>query len=113
MPQGERDALVEQLTIVEEEANKKIAWKSAEDASVPNSGQVLFNPAPDGRGTEVKVILAYDPPAGVFGALFAKLFGEEPAIQIQEDLRHVKQLLEAGEIPTTEGQPKGTCNGCH
>ena len=102
-------------TIVEEQPNKKIAWKSTENSKVPNSGQVLFSEAPEGRGTEVKVLLAYDPPAGIFGALYSKLFGEDPAMQVQEDLRHAKQLLEAGEIPTTEGQPKGSCstNGRH
>ena len=98
-------------TIVEEEANRKIAWKSSEDSSVPNSGQVLFREGPAGRGTEVKVLLAYDPPAGVFGALYAKFFGEEPGMQVEDDLRRAKQLLEAQEIPTTEGQPRGTCNG--
>ena len=80
---------------------------------MPNSGQVLFSEGPEGRGTEVKVLLAYDPPAGIFGALYTKLFGEDPATQIHEDLRKAKQLLEAGEIPTTEGQPKGSCNGRH
>jgi uncharacterized membrane protein len=97
--------------IIGEEPNKRIAWKSLEGADVPNVGQVLFQPAPANRGTEVRVILAYDPPAGIFGALYAKLFGEEPAQQIHEDLRHLKQMLEAGETPTIEGQPKGTCTG--
>ena len=35
--------------------------------------------------------------------------GQEPGQQIQEDLRHFKQMMEAGEIPTTEGQPTGRC----
>ncbi len=95
-------------TIIEEIPNKKIAWKSADDAQVPNSGQVLFEPAPANRGTEVKVILAYDPPAGIFGEIFAKLFGQEPSQQIREDLRRIKQILEAGENPRIEGQPQGT-----
>jgi uncharacterized membrane protein len=37
----------------------------------------------------------------------AKLFGEEPQMQVRGDLRRFKNLLEAGEIPTTEGQPHG------
>ncbi len=94
-------------TIIEEIPNKKIAWKSAEGADVANSGQVLFEKAPGDRGTEVKVVLAYDPPAGIFGEIFAKLFGESPAQQVRDDLRHVKQILETGEKPTIEGQPQG------
>ena len=35
------------------------------------------------------------------------LVGEEPALQIEEDLRRFKQTMEAGEILTTEGQPAG------
>ena len=46
-------------------------------------------------------------PAGPAGALLAKLFGEEPEMQIRDDLRRFKCLVETGEIPTTEGQPSG------
>jgi len=35
------------------------------------------------------------------------LFGEEPEQQIREDLRRFKELMEAGEIATTDGQPHG------
>jgi len=55
----------------------------------------------------VKVSLQYNPPGGTVGATVAKLFGEEPERQIQEDLRRFKQLMETGETPTTEGQPSG------
>ena len=41
------------------------------------------------------------------GAAFAKLMGKDPKKQIQQDLRRFKHLMEAGEIPTTEGQPVG------
>jgi uncharacterized membrane protein len=37
----------------------------------------------------------------------AKLFGEEPDQQVREDLRHFKEIMEAGEIPTVTGQPSG------
>jgi uncharacterized membrane protein len=39
--------------------------------------------------------------------MVAKLFGEEPEQQIQEDLRRFKQIMEAGEVASTEGQPSG------
>jgi uncharacterized membrane protein len=38
----------------------------------------------------------------------AKLFGEDPELQIKEDLRRFRMLMEAGEIATTEGQPRGS-----
>jgi len=44
----------------------------------------------------------------VVASALAKLFGEEPEQQIGDDLRRFKMLMEAGEIATTEGQPKGS-----
>ena len=93
--------------IVNEKTNQLIAWQSCEGADIDHWGVVRFVPAPGGRGTEVTVELEYEPIAGLFGASIAKLFGEEPAQQIEEDLRRFKQLMEAGEVPTTEGQPRG------
>lgn len=93
--------------IISEQENESIAWRSLPDADVPNSGAVRFVPAPHGRGTEVHVTIGYHPPAGALGAAVAKLFGEEPNQQVEEDLRRFKRLMETGEIATTEGQPRG------
>ena len=87
--------------------NEMIAWRSLEGSQVANAGSVHFRPAPEGRGTEVRVVLKYDPPAGVLGAWVAKLFGEAPEQQIEEDLRRFKGLMETGETATTMGQTSG------
>ena len=55
----------------------------------------------------VKVALDYIPPAGKVGALVAKMTGEEPEMQVEDDLLRFKALMETGEIPTIEGQPVG------
>jgi uncharacterized membrane protein len=93
--------------ILEDRENEFISWASVEGADVENSGFIRFKKAPGDRGTEVKVVLEYSPPGGALAAAFAKLFGEEPEQQIGDDLRRFKMLMEAGEIATTEGQPKG------
>lgn len=93
--------------ITEDRPDEAIGWKSAEGADVENSGTVRFEPGPAGRGTVVRVRLRYRPPAGALGAAVAKLFGEEPRQQAQEDLRRFKRVMEIGEVPTTEGQPAG------
>ncbi len=93
--------------IINDEPGKLIAWRSREGAEIPNAGTVRFAPAPGDEGTEVTVTLEYNPPAGKLGAWFAKLSGQEPAQQVTEALRRFKALMEAGEIPTTEGQPSG------
>ena len=94
-------------TIINEHPNELIAWRSREEAEIPNAGSVRFHPAPGDEGTEVTVNLEYDPPAGKLGSLVAKLTGEEPAQQVEEALRRFKALMEAGEIPTTDGQSVG------
>jgi uncharacterized membrane protein len=91
--------------IVGEKENEVISWRSLAGADVPNAGSVRFRDS--GRGTEVRVSLKYQPPAGALGAAVAKLFGEEPEVQITEDLGRFKQLMETGVTATTEGQPSG------
>lgn len=94
--------------IIEERENEFISWASVEGADVDNSGFVRFKKAPGDRGTEVKVVMEYAPPGGAVTSAIAKLFGEEPEQQIGDELRRFKMLMEAGEIATTEGQPKGS-----
>lgn len=86
--------------------NEKIGWKSSEISEIKNSGTVEFLPTTN-RGTVVRVVLTYEPPAGKLGSLVAKLFGEEPSQQVAEDLRRFKRLMEAGLIMKVEGQPSG------
>lgn len=90
-----------------ERENELLAWRTLPGADVDHAGSVLFRDAPAGNGTEVKVELQYNPPAGTAGAVISKLWGEEPTMQIEDDLRRLKQILEVGEVLTTEGQPRG------
>lgn len=91
--------------IINEIDDRLIAWQSIEGSMIATAGSVNFDET--AHGTRVRIHLQYSPPAGKFGAAVAWLFGEEPRIQIHEDLRRFKQLLETGEIPTIEGQPSG------
>jgi uncharacterized membrane protein len=47
--------------------------------------------------------MTYEAPGGTAGKLFAKLFGEEPAQQLYDDLRRVKSLIETGEVARSRG----------
>jgi uncharacterized membrane protein len=93
--------------ITEDRPNELIAWRSLEGSQVENSGLVRFEPARGKPGTVVRVELEYRPPAGVLGATVAKLLGAEPKQQVHENLHRFRQLMETGEIITTEGQPAG------
>lgn len=93
--------------IINEAPGQMIAWRSLPGGDVDNAGSVRFQPGPTGRGTEVHVEISYAPPGGKPGAAIARLLGEEPRKQLDDDLRHFKQMMEAGERPTTEGQASG------
>jgi uncharacterized membrane protein len=93
--------------IFNEVENELIAWRSLEDAEVVNAGSVRFQSAPAGHGTYVRITMNYNPPAGKVGSTLAKLLGTEPAQLIREDLRRLKQIMEAGEIATIDGQSSG------
>jgi uncharacterized membrane protein len=93
--------------VYNEKENELIAWRSLEGSQVDNAGSVHFEPATGGRGTTLRVSLKYDPPGGFIGATIARLFGENPEQQIEEDLRRFKQLMETGETATIAGQPSG------
>lgn len=84
----------------------RIGWRSVAGAFIPNSGVVEFRETKT-RGTIVKVDLTYESPGGPVGEWIAWMFGEEPSIQVAEDIRRFKALMETGMIITTEGQPSG------
>ena len=94
-------------TIHNEVENQLIAWRSLPGADVNNAGSVHFAPVPGGQATEVRVVLSYDPPAGKLGAAVARLFGEEPSKQVEDDLRRFKQVMEAAEVPGNSRHPAG------
>jgi uncharacterized membrane protein len=97
--------------ILEDRAGSLISWRSIAGSDIQNEGSVRFVDAPADRGTEVRVELAYDAPAGSAGALVAKLFGEEPGQQLRDDLRRFKQVMETGEVVRSDGSLEGAGQG--
>jgi len=93
--------------ITEDRPGAALAWRTLNGAQLPNAGSVIFEPAPHGRGTIVRLSIHYSPVGGRLTAALAKLLRQDPQTQVEEDLRRFKQLLETGEIATTNGQPTG------
>lgn len=87
--------------VVVEHPGELIAWQSTADSEIPNEGSVQFITLPNGSGTKVRVSLIYYPPAGKLGQWIAKMFGEEPELQIADDLKHFKQIMESGDTTRT------------
>ena len=92
---------------IELRQNEIISWQSLPAAAVDNAGSIWFHPDADNRGTVMKVALKYAAPAGKAGAKVAKALGAEAKSAIEEDLDRFKSLMETGEIPKTNGQPRG------
>ena len=99
-PAGAEIELVSE--IIEDRPGEYIAWRSTEDSDVDHEGWIEFRDNAFGRGTEVRVLISYDPPAGAVGKLVAKVMQREPRVQARRGLRRFKQLMETGEISTSK-----------
>jgi len=104
---GKSDPVSWTALIVNDEQDRLIAWASSDDTEAENAGSIRFEDAPGDQGTEVTVTLEFRPPGGALTAWLAKLSPESPGRQVGDTLRRFKALMEAGEIPTIEGQPVG------
>jgi uncharacterized membrane protein len=79
--------------VYNEKEGEMIAWRTLEGSQVASAGSVHFEPAGEGA-TNVRVNLKYDPPGGKLGSLVARLFGENPQRQVEEDLARFKEIME-------------------
>jgi uncharacterized membrane protein len=105
---GPRDLPIEwDAEIFQERENEMIAWRSLPGGDIDTAGSVHFKELGEGRGTALTFSLKYNPPGGKVGAAISWLMGRGVDSMIAEDLRRFKSAMEAGEAPTTEGQPRG------
>lgn len=93
--------------IHEDTTDERISWTTTEESPIQHNGSVSFREDPAGRGTQIKVVLRYDIPAGSIGQALAKILGDEPGQQLDADLRRLKMFLETGEVARTDGQSAG------
>ncbi len=96
--------------IVDEREGHFLSWRSLPGTRVHNSGSVFLEDATGGRGTVVRVQMEVSPGNGLgrgLGNTLGRMLAPLTTQQVHEDLRRFKSLLEAGEIPTTAGQPAG------
>ncbi len=104
-PLGTRIEWYAQITT--DRPNELIAWRSLPDSDIEIDGIVKFSTATGNRGTLITPIIVYTPPAGVVGHALARMLSKDPSFLMRQDLRRLKALIEAGEIPTVEGQTHG------
>lgn len=92
--------------IVSDIPNEHIAWESQPGSTIENKGSVMFVDAGD-FGTEIHVDIFYKAPAGNLGGGVSKLFTPALERMIKEDIKNFRRIIETGELPTIECQPKG------
>lgn len=92
--------------IVEDRPGELIAWRSRPGSDVRHQGAVRFRSAPAGRGTEVRLDLELAPAGNAVTRALARAGRPLPELVLADDLRRLKQLLEAGETPIA-GFPRG------
>ncbi|HYG21056.1 MAG TPA: SRPBCC family protein [Ohtaekwangia sp.] len=93
--------------IIEDRPDEFISWSSLPGSQIDHAGEITFRDAPSLQATEIHASISYRLPAGDVGSVAGKLFNPLVENMIKEDLRRFKQVMEAGEIPTIEGQPSG------
>ena len=91
----------------QKEPNQAIGWNSTE-GEVGTSGQVRFREAAPNR-TRVEVQMNYsDPPGGKVGEVASRVVAN-PKLQLEQDLRNLKQILEGRATPEDiQRQPAAT-----
>ena len=94
------------VQLTDQKPGDYIAWAST-DEKLAHRGVIRFREAPGQRGTELSVALEYRALKGPVARALRSIAGWDAEQMVRESLRHVKQLLETGEIPTTQGQPVG------
>lgn len=95
------------LEVTDEAKGEFISWRTVEGSDVNHTGEVRFRRLPAERGTEVRMTMDFTPPGGAMGAAVGRLFDGLTEAQLRADLKRFKQLMETGEIATTEGQSSG------
>lgn len=83
--------------VTQDVKNERIAWESEVGAEVSNFGSVKFRDAPDGRGTEISAMIAYQPPYSTAGRLLGAVLRKAPEHQMKHNLRRLKKMLESEE----------------
>ncbi|MGI8509059.1 MAG: hypothetical protein ACR2MQ_07015 [Gemmatimonadaceae bacterium] len=66
-----------------------------------------FRDAPGDHGTVITVTIPDATPKTALGSAFETLMRKNPSDAVVKALEHFREMTEAGEIPTTDGQPSG------
>jgi uncharacterized membrane protein len=85
-------------TITEDKPEESLSWASQPGSTIDTAGEVKFEDAPNGSGTQIKVCMTYRAPGGDVGQLAGKLFNSKVEKMMKEDVMRFKTIMESGEF---------------
>lgn len=98
IPGGLGTSIHWEAKITSEKPGEEIAWKSLEDSTINNQGKVTFEDEGN-LGTQVNVVISYEPPLGMAGEKVMALFNRTFEKMIRKDILNFKQYIETGKLP--------------
>ena len=93
------------LTDIQE--NTLIVWQSLPESRLEARGSIRLREVPERNGVEVRLTIAYQPGTNPVVRRAVSSGNAVAAQGVKELMMRVKQVLETGEYPRTEGQPHG------
>lgn len=85
--------------------NERLVWISESGCPFEHRFTLTLVDAPHGRGTEIRAVLACQPPAGRVGYAAASLVSPFSGRVLSNELRRIKQYLETGEVSSSGLNP--------
>ncbi len=88
--------------IINQRADRFVAWQSLTGGDVDTAGSVHFNPI-SSEATDMHVSMQYDPPGGKWTASLGEFLGIGLKKRLSEDLRQFKETMESKSAEPTNG----------
>lgn len=102
IPEGNPLTLKWDAEIVKDDEGSLLSWKSLPGSTIDNAGKVEFRDALGERGTELRVMITYRPPAGNIGSNVAKLFNPLFEKMVRNDIMNFKSFIDAGSVSSLQ-----------
>jgi uncharacterized membrane protein len=93
--------------IVQDEPGRRLVSRVKNGPTAGTTDDVTFSAHPSGRGMVVTLVSDFVVPGGILGNAVAAVVSRSPRQITIENVRHLKELVESGEIPRVTGQPAG------
>jgi uncharacterized membrane protein len=95
------------ISLTADRENEFVAWRASAEGRPGHTGQLILQPAPGNRGTEVEIQIQQEGAASPAGVIADHAAAQGWRSRVSRALHQLKQQIEAGEICSIDGQPAG------